>query len=262
VPASYNGIYGMRPTHGRISLAGVMPLAPSFDTVGWFARDPQLLATAGRVLLNDWSNPRPPRRLLLAAEAFAHLEPALADALGAAVGQIEATLGPAEPVRVADEGLDAWHELFRTLQGAEAWAEHGAWIDGAKPRLGPFCLERMRFAATVTAGQVAEARRRCASIRDRLSALLADDAVLLLPSAAGVAPRIDASMAEHEAVRARTIALTSIASLAGLPQVSLPLARLDAGPVGLSLIAARGHDVQLLELAARALAGLRQTAAR
>ena len=60
VPASYNGIYGMRPSHGRISLAGVMPLAPSFDTVGWFARDPQLLATAGRVLLDDWASA--PRR--------------------------------------------------------------------------------------------------------------------------------------------------------------------------------------------------------
>jgi amidase len=120
----------------------------------------------------------------------------------------------------------------------------------------------MRFASTVTAGQVAEARRRRATVRDRLSALLADAAVLLLPSAADVAPRVDASMAEHENVRARTIALTSIASLAGLPQISLPLARLKAGPVGISLIAAQGSDVQLLELAACQLGGLRQTAAR
>ena len=60
IPASYNGILGMRPSHGRISLDGVMPLAPSFDTVGWFARDPGLFARAGRVLLAEARMPRHP----------------------------------------------------------------------------------------------------------------------------------------------------------------------------------------------------------
>jgi amidase len=69
VPASYNGIYGMRPSHGRISLEGVMPLAPSFDTVGWFARDPQLFATAGRVLLDDAASGGLPARALIATDA-------------------------------------------------------------------------------------------------------------------------------------------------------------------------------------------------
>jgi amidase len=83
--------------------------------------------------------------------------------------------------------------------------------------------------------------------------LLADGALLIVPSAAGLAPRVDASAAEHEAVRDRLIGITSIATLGGLPQVSLPLARLPAGPVGLSLIAARGQDEQLLDLVAGSL---------
>jgi len=75
-------------------------------------------------------------------------------------------------------------------------------------------------------------------------------------SAAGVAPRADATAEEHEAVRDRVIGITSIAGLGGLPQVSLPLTRLEAGPIGLSLIAAHGQDEQLLDLVGDGLGGL------
>jgi amidase len=262
VPASYNGIHGMRPTHGRISLEGVMPLAPSFDTVGWFARDAQLFTTAGRVLLADTAPGRRPARVLLATDAFARLEPGVEAALRPAIEHVEASLGQAEPVIVSADGLDAWYDVFRVLQGAEAWAAHGAWIERARPRLGPMLEQRLRFIKTITADQVAAAEDARRTIRARLDALLGDDAVLLLPSAAGVAPRIDASMAEHEAVRGRVIGITCIASLGGLPQVSLPLARLAAGPVGLSLIAPREKDALLLDLVADGIGALRQPAAQ
>ena len=262
VPASYNGIHGMRPTHGRISLEGVMPLAPSFDTVGWFARDAQLFATAGRVLLADAASGGRPARVLLATDAFARLEPGVEAALRPAIEHVEASLGQAEPVIVSVDGLDAWYDVFRVLQGAEAWAAHGAWIERARPRLGPMLEQRLRFIKTITADQVAAAEDARRTIRARLDALLGDDAVLLLPSAAGVAPRIDASMAEHEAVRGRVIGITCIASLGGLPQVSLPLARLAAGPVGLSLIAPRDKDALLLDLVADGVGALRQPAAQ
>jgi amidase len=133
IPASYNGILGMRPSHGRISLEGVMPLAPSFDTVGWFARDPALFVAAGRVLLVEERPARPVGRVLLARDAFARVEPEALPALQAALADLEQVLGPAEPVTVSQEGLDAWYGVFRTIQGAEAWAAHGPWIDQAKP---------------------------------------------------------------------------------------------------------------------------------
>ena len=262
VPASYNGILGMRPSHGRISLDGIMPLAPSFDTVGWFARDPQLFATAGRVLLGDWAPGRRPVRLLLARDAFERAEPRVWDALGSAIRAVEERLGAARPVTVSEDGLDAWHDVFRTVQGAEAWAEHGAWIEGARPNIGPFLIERLRLASRLTAAEVAEAEAQRARIRRRLDELLEGDALLLLPSAPGPATRLDAPMAEHERVRLRTIGISSIASLGGLPQVSLPLGRLAEGPVGLSLIAARGQDAMLLNLVASGIGEVRQTAAR
>jgi amidase len=260
VPASYNGIYGMRPSHGRISLDGVMPLAPSFDTVGWFAREPGLFATAGRVLLEDDAPGGRPARVLVATDAFARLEPGVEKALQSAVQHIEQRLGAAEAVIVSEDGLDAWYDAFRVLQGAEAWAAHGAWVEQARPRLGPMLQERLRFISTITAAQIAAAENARQRIRARLDGLLGDDVVLILPSAAGVAPRIDAAVAEHEAVRARVIGVTCIASLGGLPQVSLPLGRMAAGPVGLSLVAARGRDAMLLDLVAGGIGELRRGA--
>jgi amidase len=266
VPASYCGIYGMRPTHGRISLDGVMPLAPSFDTVGWFARDPKLFSAAGRVLLGDIRpGDRAPRgrpgRALLATDAFACLEPGIEETLRPAIRHLETRLGEAAPVTVSDGGLAAWYHVFRTLQGAEAWAAHGAWIESAKPRLGPLLRQRLEFVKTITDDEVGKARERRRAICERLDELLGGTTVLIVPSAAGVAPRVDATVAEQEAVRDRVIPITCIASLCGLPQVSLPLARLEAGPVGVSLIAPRDRDDLLLDLVAEGIGELRQAAA-
>ena len=238
-----------------------MPLAPSFDTVGWFARDPALFVAAGRVLLGEPGPAQPVGRVLLARDAFARVEPEALPALQAALARLERVLGPAEPVTVSDEGLDAWYATFRTLQGREAWAAHGPWIEQAKAEARPAmrASATFAFAATIDAAAAARAGATRAAIGRRLDALLADGALLIVPSAAGVAPRADASAAEHEAVRDRAIGIMSIAGLGGLPQLSLPLARLEAGPVGLSLVAARGQDEQLLDLVAR---GSRRSAAR
>lgn len=248
IPASYTGIYGMRPSHGRISLDRVMPLAPSFDTVGWFARDPDLFVAAGRVLLADDRPTRPVGRVMLARDAFARAEPHAVAALQPALALVESIVGKAEPVTVSDQGLDDWYDVFRTLQGVEAWATHGPWIERDQPSLGPMCARRMRLAAEISSDAAARARQKRADIRAGLNGLLADDALLIVPSAGDAAPRIDASTPEHEDVRDRTIGITSIAGLAGLPQVSLPLARTDGGPIGLSVIAGRGEDCQLLDL--------------
>ncbi len=188
VPASYNGILGMRPSHGRISLAGVMPLAPSFDTVGWFARDPQLFATAGRVLLGDRSPGRRQRACCWRRTPSRAPRARSQERLRPAIRAVEERLGAARPVTVSADGLDAWHEVFRILQGAEAWAEHGAWIESARPRIGPFLVERLRLACDADRGdEVAAAAAARAAIRAALDRLLADGALLLLPSAPGPA---------------------------------------------------------------------------
>ena len=249
-PASFCGIHGIRPTHGRVSLEGACPLAPSFDTCGWFARSAELLQRVGRVLLGG-GNGDEPRRLLLAQDAFSMAGDAVGRALEPAVKRVAALLGRPEPVTLAVDGLPQWFEVFRVLQAAEAWARHGEWVTRVKPDLGPGIRQRVQWAADLDPALVGPAKERREEIARHMDSLLAGGAVLVMPTVPGIAPIRNAVPAETEDFRARALALLCPAGLARLPQVSLPLATLEGCPLGVSLIAARGNDTMLLALARR-----------
>jgi amidase len=250
VPAALNGIYGIRTSHGRVDASGAMAMAPSFDTIGWFAAGAGLLRKVGRVLLDGAGDPAPPRRLLLATDAFAQADAAVASALRGFLARASAALPPLEEVTIAADGFDPWRAAFRTIQGREIWAIYGDWIEQHKPTLGPGIAERMAYAATVTAADEAPARGIAQQARRHLRGLLPPGTVVALPTVPSIAPRLAASAAELDSFRSRTMALTSMAGLGGLPQVSLPAALVDGCPVGLSLVGAPGADETLLDLAA------------
>lgn len=251
LPASYCGVFGMRPTHGRAPLQGVIPFASSFDTVGWFAADALVLERVGRILLNDKGASTPPRRLLIAIDAFALVEPAVTDAPRTAVTLATHAVGRAEDVTVSIEGLATWTEVFRTTQAAEIWANHGGWIREANPKLGPGVRERVEWASTIDPTVVADARSKREMIISRLEHLLCDGDILCLPTAPRVAPLRTSGTSDLEVTyRNQAMCLLCIAGLGGLPQVSLPICELDGCPLGLSLVGPRGSDVQLLDMVA------------
>lgn len=249
LPASYCGILGMRPTHDRIPLDGVCPLAPSLDTCGWFARDAAVFERVGRVLLRDDAPAPRAGRLLLAQDAFAFADPAAAAALKPALDRVAALLGRPEPVTVGDEALEKWMDYFRFPQGAEAWSAHGEWIRRVKPEFGAPIKSRFEWASTVNPQDVARARTRREEITRRMDDMLRGNAVLALPSAPGAALPRNSAPAIVDGLRARALPMLCIAGIARLPQVSLPLATVDGCPLGLSLIAARGNDIMLLAIA-------------
>lgn len=251
-PASFCGLYGIRPTHGRVSLEGACPLAKSFDTAGWFARDAALLERVGRVLLGD--SPLPAQGpVLLADDAFALLDSAAGEALQPALDRATAVLGVPRKVTVSAEGLPQWFQAFRVLQGAEIHAQLGEWVAQVKPKLGPGVKERIEWTATIKHAEIAQAQAQAMrdAARARMDALLANNAVLLLPTVPDIAPLLNTPPAQLDDFRARAMSLLCIAGLAGLPQVTLPLATLNGCPLGLSLLAGRGNDVLLLALARR-----------
>lgn len=255
VPASYCGIYGMRPTFGAVSLEGAIPFAPSYDAPGWFAREPLLLRRVGRVLLDDPPPAPASGGLLIARDAFAHADAQAGAALRAVLGSIGEQCLSVEEVCLAPEGIESWTNDFRVLQGAQIWATHRNWIASLHPDFGAGIKERFEWASTIGAGAVASAAARRIKIRARLDALLQGNRILAIPTTPGVAPRIDTPVAALELWRNRALGLLCIAGHAGLPQVSLPFVSLDGLPVGLSLIAARGNDALLLDLACN-LSGL------
>ena len=248
LPASFCGIFGFRPTHGRVSADGAVALAPSFDAVGWFARDAELLERVGRVLMPD-PPPPSPRRVLVATDAFALVGDRMTEALRPGLDAVGGAVGRSEPVLLHPPGLGELREWFRLLQAFEVWATHGEWVRRVKPDFGPGIKERYEWAATVTANQVEGPQRARAQFAAQLDAMLADGAVLCLPTAPGIAPLLKTPADALETFRAQAIGLLSIAGLARLPQVSLPLGTLDGCPVGLSLVGWRGSDLALLALA-------------
>lgn len=248
VPAAFCGVCGVRPSHGRIPLDGCMPLAPSFDTAGWFSRDARLLEQIGEILLRDQATRSRPARLLIANDSFSLCdEPARAE-LTKVTDEIQRQFGEAIPTELSSQ-LQDWMAAFRILQAAEVWQAHGDWVQAVKPDFGPGIRERFEMAARVTDRQVVAAeqvRRRADEI---MRELLDGNRVMMMPTAPGAAPLKDTPAAEIESFRNRTLTLTCIAGMARLPQVSLPLATVEGAPLGLSLLAAPGNDMQLLGFA-------------
>jgi amidase len=246
LPASYCGIYGIRTTHGLVPADGVVPLAASFDTVGWFAREARLMRRVGGVLL-PVALPFVPKRLLIAKDAFAAVDPLITAALAPGIGRATAAMDKITDVNVHTGQLAEWSAIFRVLQGAEISAQHGAWIDRYHPEFGPGIRERFAWTRTIDPAVVAAAKPKREAVAHHMALLLGNDAMICLPTAPGIAPKINTPPGELEAFRSRAFALLSIAGLARLPQISLPLGALDGSPIGLSIIGPRGSDRGLLD---------------
>lgn len=249
VPASFCGVFGFRPTHGVVSLRGVLPFAPSFDTVGWFARDPALLQRVGDVLLPRCA-PTLWRRLVCARDAFALADGDAAERLR----PVARSLGADTGVDVFDDGPAAWLAAYATLQGAEIRTELGPWVAARRPRFGPSIAPRFQGLAAISDDDIARWQPWRARQALRLCALLTDGVVLVLPTTPGPALPKAATETERTDFYTRALAINALAGHAGLPQLTLPLATLDGrgdgAPLGLSLIGAPGSDAALLAFAA------------
>ena len=254
VPASFCGLYGLRTTHGRVDLAGVMPQAPSFDTAGWFARDGATLLRVSEAALDESAAPAPaaPGRVLVARDAFAFADPAVEEGLRGVRSRLAGLAGGAvRDVTLASQGLSVWARAQRTLQTPEALATFRGWIERANPRLSMRAARMLVAAEAVTPAerQWAELMRREA--RGRLRRLLEPDgSVLCLPTTPFPAPPLGLPLSRHEEAGLRIAALTCVAGLTGLPQLSAPGGRAAGRPVGLSLIGPPGSELRLAALAA------------
>ncbi|MBI5128504.1 MAG: amidase [Rhodopseudomonas palustris] len=248
VPASFCGLYGIRPTHDALPLDGVLPFAPSYDTVGWFARDAEMLAKVGDVLLPP-AKPAPIETLVIVRDAFTIAD----ESVAAALREVCTALGATREIDVFGGAEADWFEAYRILQGTENWRELGPWIIATKPTFGDAIAPRFAGTAEITAADVARWQPLRDAIRAKLRAQLGGGAAWLIPTAPCIALPKDMPGAGEQIgpFYGRALTLTSIAGHAGLPQINLPVTTVDGCPVGLSIIGGAGQDRALLDAACR-----------
>ncbi|MDE2787746.1 MAG: amidase [Chloroflexota bacterium] len=250
VPSSFCGLFGLRPTHGRIPLDGMLLQAPSFDTIGWFARDAETFAHIGSVMLPPGPPGQRPRRLVVAEDAWELAEPGTRRALETAVDRIGALFTSSAMVRLSPTSLEEWSGHQQVLQSREAWESARDWIDQVNPTFSFEVSDRYAMARSVTDEQIVVAQAGRDAVISRMNEVFdGGDVVVCLPTTVSPAPLLGQRVSERHTLRLRNSALTSIAGNTGRPQISLPLAEVDGLPVGLSLLGDYGADEQLIELA-------------
>ncbi len=255
IPSALCGLYGIRVSRDRVDLTGAMAMAPSLDAGGWMAATPGVFARAGEALLENYkpAAPNAIERAVLLEDAFANADPRI-KAMGEEFLRIaQSAMPPVSRGTMVEGGTDPWREAMRIVQAYEVWQSFGEFLTKHDAKLGPGVAERMKRASTITAEQQREGRKVLAQATTRAEALAQPGCILILPTAPSVAPLIAATPEELDAYRVGVMRLTCIASISGLPQVTVPIGTLDDAPVGLSLIGWGGSDEALLALA-RALA--------
>ncbi|WP_054025550.1 amidase [Bacillus sp. FJAT-28004] len=248
VPSAYCGIYGIRPTHGAVDTTGLIPLAPSFDTVGWMARDAQTLRKVGSVLLDKQEKSKASfSRMVFAEDVWSLTDEHTSSAATQYFPLLRELVERHEQAIVAQSGLREWMNAFRTIQGLEIWREHRDWILREQPAFGPGIAERFAWASTLKQENSDTAYIMREKARALLDEWLREDTVLVVPTVPAIAPLLGLSGSEVEQRRAQTLEMSCLAGLAGLPQVTVPIAGELSCPIGISFIAGRGHDMRLLE---------------
>jgi amidase len=263
VPASNCGIWGWRPSHHQISVAGVMPFATTLDTVGVFTRSADLLHQVASVLLASESTPASAsttNTIQLVREVFDVTDPAIRKTLHEPISELPKILG----MHVAENSLRhlcnderaidlmSWLTIYRVLQGTEFESNLGGWIADAKPTLGPAMLAGVESVKKLDRTRIGESVAIREHYSRQLNATLASGDLLCFPTTPTIAPLKGSNAYDRSSdYYWRTLSINAIAGIGRLPQVCMPLGQVDGVPVGLSLVAGRGRDLELLEAASR-----------
>ena len=262
IPAAYQGLWGIRTTHGSVSREGVYPLSDSFDTVGWVARDVETFQRAGQVLLplgdspsktaSSGTAPLDDRTILVSQLLLGMVEPDVSSALAGFLKTFDTQVS-ATALSLTRTQLERWVSVFQKVRGYEAWQVDGPWVSRHWDSLDPQIAARFRHDSQITLAEYREGVQQLANERLWLREAFGRH-VLLLPTASSVAPKLTQDMSkgdEIERARASTLLLTSVAGVGGLPAVTIPLRTAQGLPCGVCLVGPAGTDRELIALAGR-----------
>ena len=256
IPASFCGLYGLRPTHGRIPLEGILMQAPSYDTIGWFTRDAVTYAKVAAAVFQTEIPDFTPSRLVIAQDAFDEADEEVSAVLLPIAEKIGELAGSSTTMRLSPNGLTEWAVQQNVLQSEEAWNSVKDWIDQVNPRFSFWVSERYNLAIGLTDAQLKEAAVLRETVRARMDEVFAGGGFVCLPTAVVPAPLRGLPASAKKDVQGRLSRLTCIAGTTGRPQLSMPLGEVNGLPVGLSIMGERGSDEALIGFARKIEAAL------
>ncbi|MGB4609006.1 MAG: amidase [Saccharofermentanales bacterium] len=250
VPASYNGLLGLRPTYERIPNDGEAPYCKSMDVLAYVAKEPETFKRVSGVMLGEDKFKTTFNKMIIAKDCFAAVNKDVQEALQPAVAYIAEHVSSVEETNISLEGLDNWVETFQHIQGYEVWESYGSWIRKHNPRLSRGPKERLEWASTITMQQYKDAYSRREFIIDRIHNLLSNDTLIIMPTAASIAPLRSAPSEEINAVRKQSSLLLCVSPLTNTPQLTLPMIKQNNVPLGISLLGPIDSDLSLAEFGA------------
>ena len=244
IPASFCGLIGMRPTHNRINTKGVYPMAPSFDTVGWFANNPEIFQKVGNVLLNNIERSNVDFKQYVVAEDL--LELCDAEVQSNFNNYINVNIPNINKTRLSTNTKAIIADNFRILQGAEVKANIIPWIEKNKPNISPEIRSRIDMASKITDIEVSRALIFRNNLIDEIKKSLPEGTIAVFPTSPFSAPKSGQDDESLGSFRKRLMELTSIAGMTSRPQITIPRLKDKSGPVGISLLGWKYSDEILL----------------
>ncbi len=264
-PAALCGVVGLKPTYGRVSTRGVIPLSFSLDHVGSLTRsvaDAALVLQAiagydpedpicGDRAVEDYAMALPQRAKPLRIGVprgyfYQELDPEIASAVKAALDQLETMAAEVREVELQVP-------TDRTLQLAEVYAYHAPFVARSPELYHPETLRRIRKGEAISPAEIESCRRELEKVRSEIRQVFERVDVLLTPTTAAAAPTISDLEAEPDQLRERELVLLRNArpfNVWGLPAISLPCGFTKAGlPIGLQIAGPHWQERRVLELA-------------
>ena len=244
IPASFCGLIGMRPTHNRINTKGVYPMAPSFDTIGWFANNPEIFQKVGNVLLNNIERSNVDFKQYVVAEDL--LELCDAEVQDNFNNYINVNIPNINKTRLSTNTKAIIADNFRILQGAEVKENIIPWIENNKPNISPEIRSRIDMASKITDIEVNRALIFRKTLIDEIKKSLPEGTIAVFPTSPFSAPKSGQDDESLGSFRKRLMELTSVAGMTSRPQITIPRLKDKSGPVGISLLGWKYSDEILL----------------
>ena len=244
VPASFCGIYGFRPTHGRINLNKVYPMSESFDTLGWFSNNKSNMLKVGKVFFDHFEEiPIEQKNILIPIDIIDNLDENIKSQF---YDYCENKFKNLKKVQLSNYNKSELAECFRVIQGYEIKLSMLPWIQKYNPKISTEINSRFEVTKNITVNMYNESINLRKEFVSELDKNLSKEALIIFPTTPFSAPITGQSDNDLSELRKKVMEFTCIGGLSSRPQISIPKFKGSTGPIGLSVLGNKNADEIIL----------------